>query len=196
MIKSPGWRWQDEAAGGGLMDEVHPSRRVMGVHDIRFDGISDLLLRARGCSVLDVGCNRGHVCYDFAINGARLVHGCDIYGPGIQAARQWFAELPHVASKFEVVNLEEGPSGLINAFGKEAYDIVLVLGTTHKLNRAMEPAAISELVTFLARRAVTYFVWSGELKDLDQIDAAVGMRIVHMSELAKLGWPSVIWKRV
>src|SRR5262245_13007044 len=96
-----GVRWQDKAQGGGMMDELHPQRRVMGLHDIRFYGLSDLLLRARGCSVIDIGMNRGHVAYDFAINGARLVHGCDIDGASVQAARHWFSELPHCQTQFE-----------------------------------------------------------------------------------------------
>jgi 2-polyprenyl-3-methyl-5-hydroxy-6-metoxy-1,4-benzoquinol methylase len=198
VIKAPGWRWQDEAAGGGLMDEVHPQRRVIGIHDIRFDGISDLLLRAKGCSVLDVGCNRGHVCYDFVINGARLVHGCDIYGPGIQTARQWFAELPHVQSKFEVVNLEEGPAAVSKAFGIERYDIILLLGTSHKLKRVVTPESLSHLVRHLGERTLTYFAWNGYFEDLEKLDddlTAVGLRQIHISELAMPGQPAAIWRR-
>jgi SAM-dependent methyltransferase len=195
---APGWRWQDAAAGGGLMDEIHPQRRVIGVHDVRFDGLSDLLLRAHGCSVMDIGCNRGHIGYEFAVNGARLVHGCDIYGPGIAAARHWFAELPHVTSQFEVVNLEEGPAALTNAFGPDGYDIMLFIGVVHKLKRVMQPQPLAELIRHLGERALTYFAWNGYAEDLvlmDQELAAVGLRRVHTSELALPGRPAAIWRR-
>lgn len=196
--RAPGWRWQDEAAGGGLMDEEHPMRRSgVGSHDIRFDGLSDLLLRAPGCSVIDIGCNRGHVAYDFAINGARIVHGCDIYAPGIAALRHWFSEMPYVQSKFEVVDLEK-PDALSNAFGDEGYDIVLFIGTYHKLKRLMKPSALNDLVADMGCRALTYFGWNGYVEDLPAMDAHLkeaGLTRVHTSELALPGRPAAIWRR-
>ena len=66
---------------------------MQGYHDIRLDGLTDLLLRARDASVLDLGCNRGLVGFEFANNGAQLVHGIDIYKEGIWTARQLFADL-------------------------------------------------------------------------------------------------------
>ena len=195
---APGIRWQDQAAGGGLMDEVHPQRRVVGIHDIRFDGLSDLLLRARGCSVLDIGCNRGHIGYEFAVNGARLVHGCDIYAPGIATARQWFAELPHVVSQFEVVNLEAGPAALTKAFGVGGYDIVLFIGVLHKLKRVMKPEALSALIRHLGSLALRYFAWNGYTADLGSMDLELlplGLARIHTSELALPGRPAAIWRR-
>jgi SAM-dependent methyltransferase len=193
-----GWRWQDTAAGGGLMDEEHPVRRSgIGSHDIRFDGLSDLLLRARGASVIDIACNRGHVAYEFYVNGARIVHGCDIYGPGIMAARHWFAELPHVESKFEIVDLEKGPAALTAAFGRGGYDIVLFLGIYHKLKRSMSKEQLDELVMHLGQQALTYFAWSGYEEDLDAMDAILSktMRCIHTSEISMPGRPATIWKR-
>lgn len=196
-VNAPGWRWQTEAAGGGMMDELHPQRRVVGLHDIRFDGLSDLLLRAHGCSVIDIGCNRGHVAYEFAINGARIVDGCDIDAASIQAARIWFSELPHVRSQFEVVDLTKGPESL-NVFGPEGYDIVLLIGVYHKLKRVMSRDDLSSLMHHLGRRSLTYFGWNGYVEDLAPIDkdmAEAGMKRIHTSELALPGRPAAIWKR-
>ena len=67
--------------------ETTLQRRVAGYHDIRLDGILDLTIRAKGASVLDVGCNRGLVAFEMANNGARVVHGCDNYAPGVETAR-------------------------------------------------------------------------------------------------------------
>ena len=193
-----GMRWQDEAQGGGMMDELHPRRRVMGLHDIRFDGLSDLLLRASGSSVIDIGCNRGHVAYEFAVNGARLVHGCDIDAASIQAARIWFSELPHTMSQFEVVDLTKGVSCL-TPFGPAGYDIVLLIGVYHKLKRVMKHEDLSQLVGDLGRRALTYFGWNGYVEDLVAMDKALkaaGLKRVHTSELALPGRPAAIWKRL
>lgn len=189
-------RWQDVAQGGGMMDELHPQRRVLGLHDIRFDGLSDLLLRASGCSVIDIGCNRGHVAYEFAVNGARLVHGCDIDAASIQAARIWFSELPHLVSQFEVVDLTK-PNSLA-PFGKEGYDIVLFIGVIHKLKRQMNEEAVAGLLLELGRRTLTYFGWNGYAEDLDLMDRhlnSAGLTRVHTSELALPGRPAAIWKR-
>jgi SAM-dependent methyltransferase len=195
--KAPGWRWQDEAAGGGMMDEIHPKRRVFGLHDIRWDGISDLLLRAEGASVIDIGCNRAHVAYDFAMAGARIVHGCDLDAASIQAARIWFAEVPHVDSQFEVVDLEEGPESLA-PFGLEGYDIVLFLGVYHKLKRAMPHSRLSELVQEIGRRTVHLLGWTGYAEDVAPMDrdlAKAGLTRVHTSELGIPGRPAAIWRR-
>ena len=191
-----GMRWQDEAQGGSMMDELHPKRRVVGLYDIRFDGLSDLLLRATGCSVIDIGCNRGHVAYDFALNGARLVHGCDIDAASIRAARIWFSELPHIRSQFEVVDLTKGNSSL-NIFGPGGYDIVLLIGVVHKLKRVMSREDLSDLVYGLGGRTLTYFGWNGYTEDLAFMDEALGPKLtrVHTSELMLPGRPAAIWKR-
>src|SRR5678810_812408 len=85
-------------------------RRVAGYHDIRMDGMTDLVIRARDKRVMDIGCNRGLVSFEMANNGAALVHGCDIYKEGIAAAREIFADLRSVRSQFEVVDLTQGPA--------------------------------------------------------------------------------------
>lgn len=193
-----GWRWQDDAATASFMDEKHLGRRVFGIHEIRFDGLSDLLLRARGASVFDVGCNRGHVAWDFAANGARMVHGCDVHAPSVQCVRMWFSEHPHVTSKFEVVDLTGGRQVLQKAFGDLQYDIVLLIGVQHKLRRVMSDTALSDLLRSLGQRALTYFGWNGYSEDLPQMEDALqdsGLVLVHWSELALSGRPACIWKR-
>jgi len=179
-----------------MMDELAPVRRSgVGGPDNRTDGISDLLLRAEGATVLDVGCNRGHVLFEFYRAGARLVHGCDIYAPGVQCARHWFAELASVRSRFEVTDLEKGIKPVIDAFGGEGYDIVLFLGVLHKLKRTtMTPAGWENFTHRLGKMAHHYFAWSGEAEDLPMLDRALApKRRLHTSELAKPGWPAAIW---
>lgn len=192
-------RWQDEALRAGLMDDKNPKKRVQSLHDVRFEGLSDLMLRARGRSVLDVGCNRAHTLYDFAQNGAKLVHGCDIFGPGMAAAQQWFAEVSECESKFEAVDLSKGAAALDAAFPNTRYDIVLMIGVLHKLMREMPAEAISGLMQNLGRRAIEFFGWSGYPDEIPQLDfdmGACGLKRIHTSEMAGVGHPAAIWRRL
>lgn len=178
-------------------------RRVAGFHDIRLDGISDLVFRASGATVLDVGCNRGLVGFELAQNGARLVHGCDNFADGIHFARQLFADLRYVRSQFEIVDLAEGPSAL-DVFDPGEYDIVLVLATFHKLGRIMARDDLEELMFSLGRRASKFFGWRSterndeanelELSLLDKNLEAAGLVRVQYSTISDLG-PAAIWER-
>jgi len=193
-MPGPGWSWELSAG----MNEGHLVRRVHGIHEIRFDGLTDLLLRAHGCSVFDVGCNRGHVGWDFAMNGARRVHGCDIDRASIQCAKTWFSEHPHVEAKFEVVDLTAGSDAVTMAFGSQRYDMVLLIGVQHKLKRVMAPDKLLDLIKHLGDRTLTYFAWNGYLEDMPQMDQALkkaGLKRVHTSELALEARPAAIWKR-
>lgn len=194
MMADEGWKWADDA----VMNEMRPTRRVVGLHSLRWDGLADLILRARGASVFDVGCNRGHIAFDFEAHGARLCHGCDTYAAGIAAARHYFAEIPDVESKFEVVDLTGGPEAVTAAFGDTKYDIVLFIGVQHKLKRIMSPLDLSLLITHLGNRALTYFGWNGYAEDIIQMDTALNQatfKRVHTSELAIPGRLAAIWRR-
>lgn len=192
-------RWQDEALKAGLMDDKNPKPRVQSLHNVRFEGLSDLLFRARDRSVLDVGCNRAHTLYDFALNGAKLVHGCDIFGPGMAAARQWFAEVRECESRFEAVDLSKGAEAIRQAFGVRRYDIVLMIGVLHKLKREMSGEAVSALMQELGHRAIEFFGWSGYPDEIPQLDfdmGACGLKRIHTSEMAGIGHPAAIWRRL
>jgi 2-polyprenyl-3-methyl-5-hydroxy-6-metoxy-1,4-benzoquinol methylase len=193
-----GWQWKETAQKGDILDQDHPVRRVVAKHEIRFEGFSDLLLYAHGVSVFDIGCNRGHVGWDFAINGAAIVHGCDIDRASIQCARMWFSEHPNVDSKFEVVNLEKGPDAVTAAFGNQTYDIVLLLGVTHKLKRAMSVALLGQLVVHVMTRAKKFFVWTGYKDDVQFIEQhaqSAGLKRAAYSEIALPDRPAIIWRR-
>lgn len=178
-------------------------RRVAGYHDVRLDGISDLLLRARDASVFDIGCNRGLVGFEFANNGARLVHGCDNYAAGIRTARELFADLRSVQSKFEVVDLTQGPD-VLKVFGAAKYDVVLLLATYHKIKRVMPPKMLSDLIRHFGQSTARYFAWRStesdhaanddELAQLDLDLGTVGLQRIQTSYISDLG-PAAIWAR-
>ena len=179
-------------------------RRVAGYHDLRLDGMMDLVIRARGASVLDVGCNRGLVGFELANNGAEVVHGCDHFEDGIKTARELFVDLRNVRSRFEVVDLREGPPPL-KAFFMSAYDIILLLATYHKLKRVMHADALTELIQYLGRATGRYFAWRGtsdkpdenedEIVSLDRDLGVVGLQRIHTSYISDALGVAAIWER-
>lgn len=179
-------------------------RRVAGYHDVRMDGISDLVLRAKDMRIFDIGCNRGLVGLEFAQNGAKAVHGCDIFAEGINTAREVFADLRYVESRFEVVDLTGGPKSL-DKF-TERYDITLCLATYHKLKRIMKPADLTALMQHFGRWTKLYFGWRGtsdkpdendeEIAALDRDMKPIGMVRVHTSYISKELGVAAIWSRI
>lgn len=187
-----------------MSKQFRVERRVAGYHDMRLDGMVELAMRARGASVLDVGCNRGLVSFEMANNGATLVHGCDYYEVGIQTATELFADLRSVESRFEVVDLKEG-SNALRPFGTMRYDIVLMLATYHKLKRSVEPAILSGLMRDLGNRTLRYFGWRAtslqhrdnwkEMKILDDELAGCGLERIHTSWISEELGLCAIWHR-
>lgn len=179
-------------------------RRVAGATDQRLDGMHDLMLRAKGKSVFDIGCNRGMVGYQFAQHGAAAVHGCDNYEKGIETAREVFADLRFVDSRFEFVDLAQGSRSL-GVFNSPGYDIVLCLATYHKLKRIMSPADLTSLMQFFGHWSRRYFGWRGtsdkpdeneqEIGQLDRDLREVGLRRVHTSYLSSEFGVAAIWQR-
>ena len=179
-------------------------RRVAGEFNYRLDGITDLLTRAKGSSVFDIGCNRGAAGYDFALNGASKVHGCDIYEQGILAAREWFADLRAVESQFEVCDLTHGPRAL-KRFNGNQYDITLCLATYHKLKRVMAAEDLCVLMKHFGTMTRGYFGWRGtsdkanendqEVTALDRDLGSVGLRRIHTSHISSELGVAAIWAR-
>lgn len=179
-------------------------RRVAGYHDLRLDGMMDLVIRAHGATVLDVGCNRGLVGFELANNGADLVHGCDNFMDGIKTARELFVDLRNVRSKFEVVDLTNGP-GPLRVHFMSAYEIVLLLATYHKLKRSMTPGSLTELVVYLGKITGRYFAWRGtsdkpedneeEIVALDRDLGTGGLKRIHTSYISDALGVAAIWER-
>lgn len=185
------------------LDEYKIMRRVAGRHDMRLDGINDLLTRATGMSVLDLGCSRGAAGLDFAKNGAKLVHGCDLDKDAIFVARSNFIDERSVQSKFEVVDLTK-PNAL-TIFGHQQYDTVLMLATYHKLKRDMSQSALSDLVKSAAERSTRFFAWRGtsekhhenetEMVALDRDLAHRDMKRIHTSYISVELGVAAIWAK-
>lgn len=175
-------------------------RRVQGYHDLRLDGIGDLLHRARGATVFDIGCNRGLAGFELAYNGAERVMGCDIYEDGITCARHLFCDLRAVKHRFEVVDLTGGEKAMRDAFGKDAdlkHDVVLMLATYHKLKRIMSKSDLTALMKYFGSKTAKYFGWRGyeeEIAELDRDLGSVGLVRIHTSMISDIQ-PAAIWAR-
>jgi len=182
------------------MNESKLMRRVQGYHDIRMDGLTDLVLRAKDASVLDVGCNRGLVSFEMANNGARLCHGCDSFVEGIDTARQIFADLRNCESRFEVIDLTKAT---LKAFGSQRYDISLMLATYHKLKRVMPPEPLAALIADIADRTTKYFAWRAtsdatgdNAQEMAQLDRDLkDFRRIHTSYISQQLGVAAIWER-
>lgn len=184
-------------------------RRIINFSAFRLDGLADILSRANGASVFDIGCNRGAVCHDLVLAGARVVHGCDNYAEGMRTANEWFADIRSVEARFEVVDLTEGSVAIEKAFGSSLmiYDIVVMLAVYHKLWRVMEKNKLRELVEWFAEHCGKYFVWRGSADEFDELDLILskkGFRVVHYSEICEVELPeyagpvpqpAAIWSR-
>lgn len=190
---------------GLLSAENKLMRRVAGYHDIRLDGMVDLLSRAKDARVLDLGCNRGRVSDDFYRNGAALVHGCDIDEQCILTCRNVFADLRAVQSKFEVVDLTGGPRAFHAAFGDQHYDVTVMLATYHKLKRVMKEQDLTQLMKDLGKRTEKYFAWRAtsdkpdeneqERQALDRDLGPEGLRRIHTSYISQQLGMCAIWAR-
>jgi ribosomal protein L11 methylase PrmA len=171
---------------------------AIGFHQDRISGLRDLLWNAKDMRVLDIGTNRGLVAFEFARHGAALVHGCDIYEAGLNAAREIFTEV-EIPSQFEVVDLTEGPVALERAFGKQylaRYDIVLFLGIYHKLKEQVSEHVVFELVRHLVDRTERFFVVRTTMIDaLAPCLGSAGLWKVHFSALSPFVGPLEIWSR-
>lgn len=185
-------------------------RRIINFSGFRLDGLADILPRASGASVFDVGCNRGAVCHDLVLAGANLVHGCDNYAQGMQTANEWFADIRSVKSKFEVVDLTGGGAAIEKAFGADLlpqYDIMIFLAIYHKLWRVMDKNELRNLVVWLIDHTGKFFVWRGSLEERNELHPLMeskGFKLVHYSEICEVELPeyknpvpqpAAIWSR-
>jgi SAM-dependent methyltransferase len=174
------------------------SKRQSGFQVDRLDGVGDILSRARGATVLDVGCNRGMVSYELAQNGARLFHGCDIWEPGLVIAREVFSELP-CKSLFVHADLCGGPKALSSGFGisyRPRYDIVLFMAIYHKLKRLMPEERLSELMLHIVGKTDRFLLLREPTDEMEEIAALIsrfGLVCVQRSTISNARGVATIW---
>jgi hypothetical protein len=174
-------------------------RRVQGNHDLRLDGVSDILHRARNASVFDIGCNRGLAGYEFAGNGASGSWAATSTRTASSPPAHVFCDLRAVKHRFEVCRSHRraGRCARHSARTPTSHDIVLMLATYHKLRRIMPKPALSDLTRFFGAHTAKYFVWRGyeeEIAALDKDLGASGLIRVQTSMISDIQ-PAAIWAR-
>jgi SAM-dependent methyltransferase len=180
-------------------------RRVAGYHDLRLDGLTDLVMRAKGASVLDLGCNRGLISFEMFNNGAKIIHGVEIDPDCVLFCNTLFADFRSVQSKFVEMDLAEGAGAFKRAFGEMQYDIVLCIATYHKIRRLMSLEDLDQLMAFYGKRTKQFFAWRGpsndrdaaaeEMVELDNSLGRAGLHRIHTSEISKQLGLAAIWGR-
>lgn len=149
----------------------------------RLDGIEHLLVEADGKSVLDLGCNRGLVLYEFAVHGASKVLGVDKNAQAIATARHLFDDVTTCRWSFEHRDLIYGTPD-------ETFDLVLMLGVYHKVRRVLNQRGMDVLVR-AAVRGAEVFAWNGFEEEFVLINDAVKSEFpIH--EHAQ---PWCVWRR-
>ncbi len=87
-------------------------------------GVGRALGECSGKTVLDLGCAEGLLSREFAVAGARSVHGVDSLGEHLVVAQDICNRYP---ISFEQYDMNEPREA------RKTYDIVLALGVAHKL---------------------------------------------------------------
>jgi 2-polyprenyl-3-methyl-5-hydroxy-6-metoxy-1,4-benzoquinol methylase len=172
--------------------------RVTGFINDRLNGLGQFVSKAIGKTILDIGCNRGLISFEFARNGAALVHGCDHYRRGIRTARDIFEEVP-TKSRFEIIDLSRGQEAIARAFGDDylpTYDVVLYLGVHHHLRRSMSEESLGELVKHLAgRTGSTLIARTSALDHLSVVLRSTGLSMHSLNNDLPVVAPLSVWSR-
>lgn len=148
-------------------------RMISGGPNDRLAGLEPLLALARGARILDIGCHKGIVAYEFAKAGAHLILGFDHSSAAVDVATELHSEFaePH---QFEVLDLRGGSAALDGVLAKHTqqdFDIVLYLGIQHHLERQMPLADLDALVLSLAARATAFFAVRTPSENMPRVDA-------------------------
>jgi 2-polyprenyl-3-methyl-5-hydroxy-6-metoxy-1,4-benzoquinol methylase len=109
-------------------------------------GVEKAIAQCMNKTVLDLGCAEGLLSREFAMAGAKFVHGMDALGDHLVVAQDVCCHY-HTIS-FEQVDLNAPPAL------RRQYDIVLALGVMHKLHEpeiGLRFAAQSSLDLLLVR---------------------------------------------
>ena len=131
----------------------------------RFRGLEFILPYCNGCSVLDIGSCEGLISYEFARNGASLIHGFDLDPSRIEFSNQLFRNVP-VESKFIQADLAVDVESFEKKYGHivlNQYDVVLYLGVYHHLKRQMPIRRLHDFLRYLLSKTRKWFVVRTEL---------------------------------
>ena len=150
----------------------------------RLRGLEFILAKCSGCDVLDIGSNEGLVSYEFARNGARLIHGLESDEQMAGFSERLFRDVP-IEGRFIVANLAISGNEFEARYGQllqRQYDVVLFLGVYHHLKRQGPIANLHSFVEVLLDKAKCWFVVrTNRIPEFEPIILSRGFKLVHSS---------------
>lgn len=154
-----------------IRDAVEDNLRLTtGAEEDRLLGLQPLLDQGDGATILDIGCHIGAVAEAFARRGAGLIHGVDIYRPGLRAASERLRPYKTEAL-FKSCDLAGGIPALKEAIPtlRSSYDIVLYLGMHHHLVHQMPSEQLNQFTSGLMDVAGTFCAVRTSAKQLAEL---------------------------
>lgn len=157
----------------------------------RFEGLEEVIKNSRGMTVLDIGMSDGLVSYEFARNGAILIHGIDVDLERVKFAKRLFSNIP-IDSFFLGYNLAiQHSSFLNNPKFEKSYDVVLFLDVYHHIKKQMDFNQLVSLIQeFLKVTKKTIAIRTPRLNEINDIIIDSGFEKVSDVEnksVARLG---------
>lgn len=156
----------------------------------RLDGFAGFLIHAPGASVLDLGCHRGLVSYEFAAHGAATITGVDIESSSIAFAKRLFEDVESCDSQFETNSIFVTPRLTI-----QYYDFVLLLGVFHKLKRMATANELDDLMEKIAKATRRYFIFNGSAEDLLTVNRTFNPNFLQVSFTKIRDQYNAVWER-
>ena len=154
----------------------------VGTLFFRFKGLEYIFSKCSGCSVLDIGCYEGMVCYELAKNNCSLVHGFDIDKPAIEFANRLFRRIP-VESKFIQTDFAITHNKLDKKYSNfilKEYDIVILLAVYHHLKYQISKKDLNNFVIYLLQKCKKWFIISTHLiPEIENIILDNNFELVH-----------------
>ncbi len=154
----------------------------------RMRGLDFILAKCSGCNVLDIGSNEGLISYEFARNGARLIHGFERDGQMVSFAERLFRDVP-IESRFIAANLAISGDEFEKQYQAvllQQYDVVLFLGVYHHLKKQMPIEHLHNLVEVLLDKTKRWFVVRTKaIAEFESIILSRNFKLVHSSPSIK-----------
>ncbi len=150
----------------------------------RLRGLEFVLAKCAGCDVLDIGSNEGLVSYEFARNGARLIHGFERDERMVGFAQRLFRDVP-IEGRFVAADLAISGKEFAEKYGQlllAQYDVVLFLGVYHHLRRQGPMENLHSLIEVLLDKAKHWFVVrTNRIPEFEPIILSRGFKLAHSS---------------
>ena len=117
-----------------IVEASDRNRIVAGRPEDRLHGLGWALERAKGRSLLDVGCHDGTVALAFAELGCTIIDGFDLNHASIVEAKRKF-ESSECDAAFETADLALGVDGIRSQLRCNSYSIVCYLGVHQHIRK-------------------------------------------------------------